>query len=510
MKYEDIDWAGSTFASAGLAFQNFSISAGKIVNAGASFTKGTHNVPIHLSHTSPYELEIHHARSINVVIYDVKDRRSWLVDGASALLHLTRTQLSSEPYASTGLLDIGKFRYADPKAGASGAKQALLDPQNREICIFEDSKTTTELKITVEGATEQETRKVTNRWTYGDLVQQTYHILEQIEDRQIQMLASPSINLHVSPREKLLGYGFMDIVDGRNILLPRVATLKRSGWGWVDFTRSIKAIALLGKGFGDMIAPTGETTRLCKYWSRVPTGQDYLVTCISTLEDISRQHGDRDPDVLQLANGISWHKPDKLFESCECESRMRKMSCDRLQVPLPHCIGLKRPLEPFATRSGAVIFGRSRKLRWRWPSSGEPFEGGESEIDGEEDGEHTDSGLGESISSTSVSASANIDTPPSDGSLNVANIIGLLQEARETEAQVESQGGEIQDVGQMMQEPDERSSAAISAKPKMFQMISRGVKRQLDKVHPQLPRKKAKISSDIGNAEHDFEEILED
>jgi len=192
----------------------------------------------------------------------VKDCRGWLVDGTSALLHLSRTQLSSEPYLNTSLFNIEDFRYADPKAGAFGAKRALLDPKNRELCIFEDSKTTTELRIKVEGASEKEVLKVTRRWTYEDLVQQTYHILEQIEDRQIQIMASPTIGLHFTPQEKLLGFGFMDIVDGQNILLPRVATLKKSGWGWVDFTRSIKAIALLGKGFGDMIQSAEDSNKL--------------------------------------------------------------------------------------------------------------------------------------------------------------------------------------------------------------------------------------------------------
>lgn len=31
-------------------------------------------------------------------MYDIDDRRAWLVDGANALLHLTRTQLSQKEY----------------------------------------------------------------------------------------------------------------------------------------------------------------------------------------------------------------------------------------------------------------------------------------------------------------------------------------------------------------------------------------------------------------------------
>jgi hypothetical protein len=431
-------------------------------------------------------------------MYDVKDRRGWLVDGTSALLHLSLTQLSSEPYSDMGLFDIEDFRYADPKAGAFGAKRALLDPKNRELCIFEDSKTTTELKISTEGASEQEVRKVTSRWTYEDLVRQAYHILEQIEDRQLQMMASPTIDLHFTPREKLLGFGFMDIVDGQNILLPRVATLKKSGWGWVDFTRSIKAIALLGKGFRDMIQPAEGANKLCKYWNRVPMGKDYLVACISTLEDICRQHGDRDPDILQLAHKIYWHKPDKLFESCECRRGSWKAGCDRVQVLLPHSIGLKRPPQPFDNCSGAVIFGRSRKLRWCWPTRGEPFEGEELESEGEEESEFIDSALGESNSSTSEPGSANLDASPSDGSLNNTLISGDMLDNEE----IQNRRPTIQNIVGPRVVLDE-AITSVSEMPKKFQMISRGVKRKLDKVTPQFSKKKLMTSSGAGEAGYD-------
>jgi hypothetical protein len=327
-------------------------------------------------------------------------------------------------------------------------------------------------------------------------VQQTYHILEQIEDRQLQMMTSPNIGLHLMPREKLLGFGFMDIGDGQNILLPRVATLKKSGWGWVDFTRSIKAIALLGKGFGDMIQPAGESNKLCKDWNRVPTGKAYLVACISTLEDICRQHGERDPDILQLANGIYWHKPYKLFESCECRRGSWKAGCERVQVLLPHSIGLKRPPQPFENRSGAVIFGRSRKLRWCWPSKGDPFEGEESESEGEEESEFVDSALGESNSSTSEPGSGNIDASPSDGSLNNTLMSGGVLDNEEAQ----NRRPMIQNVVGSQAVLDE-AGTSVSGMPKKFQMISQKVKRKLENVTPQFSKKKLKISSRAGGGD---------
>jgi hypothetical protein len=370
---------------------------------------------------------------MKVVLYDVKDRRGWLVDGASALLHLSRTQLSSSPYSESRLFNLEDFHHADPKAGPSVSRRVLLDPQNRGLLLFEDSKTTTELTTTTEGASEQRVRKTTRTWTYEDLVQQTYHILEQIEDRQLQMMSFSPIDLTLKAREKLFGFGFMDIVDGQNILLPRVATLEKSGWGWVDFIRSIKAIALLGKGFGDIIQPAENSNKLCKYWNRIPTGKDYLAACVSTLEEICRQHAEGDENVLQLANGAYWHKPDKLFESCECKHGSRKMSCDRAQLLLPHP-GSKKPPQPFDYRSGAVIFGRSRKVRWRWPSRGEPFEEETSESEAEEGIPFHDSALGGSSTTTSeLDRSKNLHSSPPDGSLDNCLTSGGIVDPQESQ-----------------------------------------------------------------------------
>ncbi|KAN0096737.1 hypothetical protein V8E51_015542 [Hyaloscypha variabilis] len=493
VKYHDIALAGSKFLSPGVALDNFQISAGKIITGGASFTKGSQDVPIHLSHTGqPYELEIHYAHNMNVVIYDTQDRRGWLIDGASALLHLSRTQLSSSPYSESGLFNLEDFHYADPKAGPLGAKKALLDGENRALLLFEKSKTTTEMKISIQGAVEEQVRKVTKRWMYEDLVQQTYHILEQVQDRQLQMMTT--IDMPFVAREKLLGFGFMDIVDGRSILFPRVATLKNGGRGWVDFTRSIKAIALLGSGFGDMIQPAEKANKLCKYWTRVPTGKDYLVASISILEEICRQHGDRNSDVLQLTNGLYWHKPDKLFESCECKVKRgsRKAGCDRIQVLLPHSAGSRKPPTPFQCSSGAVIFGRSTRLPWRWPSKGNPSEGEDSESESEKTGRWHDSALGGSISTT-VEPEGSTNREPSIPEKFLDNVM-KSRDVLENEA--------IQSTPLMMQDQigtkvvvDHAPTADIGTATK-FEVPSRGLKRKfLDKISSQtMSRKKEKIT----------------
>jgi hypothetical protein len=54
-----------------------------------------------LSSSGPYRCKMHSGSYIHVVLYDVEDLRAWSLDGASALIHLTRTQVSRTPSGLT-------------------------------------------------------------------------------------------------------------------------------------------------------------------------------------------------------------------------------------------------------------------------------------------------------------------------------------------------------------------------------------------------------------------------
>jgi hypothetical protein len=341
---------------------------------------------------------------MNVVLYDMRDRRGWLIDGASALLHLTCAQLSTVWSHKSQLFDLQQFHYAEPRNGISAASVALLDQRNREMAIFEKVDSWNEVTTIIGDPNEglepvrKEQHKIkTTKWCYQDLVRQTYHIMELIQDYQVKLLTCPGTNLRFTDREKLEGFAFMDIVDGPGAILPRVAILKPSGRGWVDFTRSIRAITLLGKGFGELIRVAKDANKLCKRWQHVPTGQDYLVACIAKLKEICKKEGDRDAVPLELARDICWHKGHLMFEPCACKKGHPDSACDRVQVLLPPFLGPKKHPHPFTYVNGAVVFGKSKRLNWSWPNKGNPTLGDDlSEEDGEPYTLH-DSGVGTSI-----------------------------------------------------------------------------------------------------------------
>lgn len=363
--YNDIKWSSAEPAGAGLALSGATLTAGRFITGGGTFVEGRKDIPLYLKHDCPYEVEIDHARNLRMVLYDTKDRTGWLVDGASALLHLSRAKLSQKPYKSSCLLKLDQFLHADPHGGADAAEVALRQSRNLDLPIFETSETWTETHDQADTRTPATKRKTTT-WRFRDLVRETWHILEQVHDSQNK--SSPNIELRGTCRDKLEGFEFMDIVKEKSPLVPKVAVLEASGKGWVDFTRSIRATNLLGQGFGQLIRPTTAAgiQRTCKHWYKVPSGEDYLAVRVHTLEEIAEEIGGLESSPMKLAHGVFWCRGEKLFETCGRKTQSRCKGCDRVQsLHSTLHVGKYRQPKPAQCPDGAVIFGRSARFSLR-------------------------------------------------------------------------------------------------------------------------------------------------
>ena len=77
-------------------------------------------------------------RNIRVNIYDVLDRCSWLLDGASTILLISRTQLSHDKSQSykEGNQVLKKFIYVPLDGGLDTAIDTLLDPVNINSVLY--------------------------------------------------------------------------------------------------------------------------------------------------------------------------------------------------------------------------------------------------------------------------------------------------------------------------------------------------------------------------------------
>jgi len=214
LKYGDIGWTGPNFASAGCAFEKLSISGGLYITAGTSFVKGNKDTPLHLSHTPSYRRQIDYTRNLNVVLYDVQDRVGWLVDGTSALLHISRTQLSSKTFVNSKYFKISDFHHADPADGVDASYNALTDVRNLDLALYDEIIETWEEETTDDkGHTTTVKKSKKKKWSFQQLVEDNWHIIEQILDYQSKLSAAPGIGIRGTCRDKLEGFGFMDIVE---------------------------------------------------------------------------------------------------------------------------------------------------------------------------------------------------------------------------------------------------------------------------------------------------------
>jgi len=408
------------FATAGCALKQVNITASVYLGGSAAFVKGTKDKPVWINRTGGYNQIVHFASNMHVILYDIKDRRGWLMDGTSALLHLTCTQLINMPYCSTRQFQLEKFNYARTSMSQKNAAiTSLKCIQNKELQI-DEGETTTRFEVrTIESdedtanvdGTKHHTKREriieTKPWCFKNLVEQTWQALEQIHAHQGKMMDVQDIGIRFTARDQLEGFGFMDIVDNNFPIKPRVTYLKASGRGWAEFTRKIGAVTLFGQGFGSLIEPATNAIGLCKLWNTVPTGQDYLVARIETLKRICSKNGASQSNPLQIAQGIFWHKPHKLFEPCDCRSHD---ICDIIQVLLPPSCGKKHHPEPFEHTNGAVIFGQSQRWSWSWPKWGNPVQIEEQQSSNDDEFMEPQATISESSIDMSTSADANSST----------------------------------------------------------------------------------------------------
>jgi hypothetical protein len=329
----------------GCVLEKVSISGGKFITGGFTFGIGCKDIPVHVSRDG-YVPKLQWISKKFVVLWDEDDKRGWLVNGTSALLHLLRASLEhnrTDKFKSVFHFKREEMQEASEPYKADSAIDVLLNPKNKELKIYPEKKDYIRLE---------------------DRVEHFYDTLEQIIDHQVGVAGQGGMNLKLRARKHLEGWDFKDLVTDRDPFYPRVATLQAMGKGWVDFTRDIHAITLFGRGFGEIIQPA-DISNSCAHWSKLPRGRYYLAACVSDLREIMDLDGDQKANPMKLSDNIIWHKPDKIFEPCQCAGKTWRKHSDRVQVLLPSMFRNTLPREnPIRLEDrGAVVFGHNMNFK---------------------------------------------------------------------------------------------------------------------------------------------------
>lgn len=371
----------------GCALQKFIISGGPgFLSAGAEFSLGRKDQSPLIRRETAYFDSLNSLSSSYILLYDTLDCRAWLSNGLHTLLHLVRASLRHDKelsaLADECLFDPLKLQEDPDPSNPKAAVNFLRSRHNLEQPIFPDpddirTEQTTSVTQTIE--TEYRT---SSKVRLKDRVNSIMYTLEQLIDHQANLdVYASGVPLRLTPRGKLEGYRFMDVATGR-ALSPRVISLdvfSGAGKSWVDFTRSIKAVTLLGEGFGELLeprAPENGNSNMCDHWKTLPKDKDHLAVAAHDLVKIFRQEGSVAHIPLQLAAGIFW-EPTALFEACDCKGK-RWRACNHAQALLPKSFlktAQRRPAPPLQSLIGdkaAVVFGRSNIFPFSWPDRGDP------------------------------------------------------------------------------------------------------------------------------------------
>lgn len=153
-------------------------------------------------------------------------------------------------------------------------------------------------------------------------------------------------------RDELRGWSFFELVEHQPAYLDLLrVNLQPSGRSWSSYIDSVRAVTLLGDGFGDLIRPDVEAD-MCAQWTTAPINKDYLITTVERLRHNTKNVA-KFPSLITQT--IAWHQPAHLFSSCDCTS----VACDPVQTMLPTRMFRVKPpdVPPEALRSGAVMFG---------------------------------------------------------------------------------------------------------------------------------------------------------
>lgn len=300
----------------GLTLTKVTLTAGYYITGGIEAVPGKKDTPIHITRESYSELVQFIDRKF-VVLWDESDRRAWLVNATSALLHLVRASLDN---GSRQHPDMYKLCAADLEAG----ERHLPGTSGSALKVITDKKL---LALSV--------------YHLEDYSLQTYikrrmSVFETLLNHQEKVKSENGINMKIKFRPYLEGWDFVDL--SKSLEATAQATkLDDAGSGWADMIRAMGAVVLMGRNFGDILRPVSPHN-LCPQWSTLPKNACYLAASGADLErlwpnqyhDIStpRTYGDlvwhcsNNKSVVLIGMAVQMHITQSKYSGAELNSQL--------------------------------------------------------------------------------------------------------------------------------------------------------------------------------------------
>ncbi|KAF2675067.1 hypothetical protein BT63DRAFT_27818 [Microthyrium microscopicum] len=362
--YNEIGASNTYFSARGFNLRDSSLTVGKIVQGGMPVGRGHLNRSFHgTSHTS-FEALIRAAqKNVRVSFYDSQDDRAWLVNGASAILLLTRTQLShaQSPHSMSRFFEIDRFNHVIDGADPNAAVAALLDKSNWGLKVGEEPAEEFQEVTRNEHGDIISTKTIqrTKNNLLHEVIRKNTNLLFDLHDYQVVVKDYEETFLHASRQPGVRGWEFLDIIRGQSSLRPRETYLQLTSGGWASFTTEINAITIFASNFQGLLQPASGA-ELCRNWSQVPMDRGLMAVSISVLQHIRDEYSTTWSNKRNLVGNIYWPQQNELFEKCQVLN-LSPSCCDRRQAlwTVPKQSRRLDSSDPFQYPNGAVIFGQS-------------------------------------------------------------------------------------------------------------------------------------------------------
>ncbi|OAL45507.1 hypothetical protein IQ07DRAFT_548245 [Pyrenochaeta sp. DS3sAY3a] len=279
--------------------------------------------PIRLLRDQDYPSLLKWIAAQPITFFDVgpSDRRAWLIDGASALLHLVRISLhrdeTDDESTFEWVFDSSKLKDDWPGcAGRLAAINTLKNSQNLNLNLY----------------VEKMVGSVIQYSTLRERVTKILHTLEVLIDVQAKEMDKGEIRTlqTLDRRKNVTGFDILDVVEPLGPISTRISHFDSWGDGWMDLLPSIKATVLFGQGFGDLVRPK-DARSMCVNWKAVPKQKNYMCASVSTLRMLYEKRLRRSTPNLQigqLTGKIFWTSPCHPFDSCTCAQNQNSSEHD--------------------------------------------------------------------------------------------------------------------------------------------------------------------------------------
>ncbi|EPE31811.1 hypothetical protein GLAREA_11893 [Glarea lozoyensis ATCC 20868] len=310
-----------------LGFQNFG-------TMGLSFALGAKETPVFPGGQSRLERVLDEADELSICLYDVTQKRGWLVSGTETLLYMAHAVQVQRPYQIAGQPVALDFATVSCD-GAHSCRNAIMKMASRP------------LRSNKETATED--------YYVKDLISDYYSYLEIVEKDASE--EPPGVAMKFNFHETLQGFELMDVARSRHKWRKKAVSVKSSHGGWPAMVRREQTPVLLGSNLGELLRPITKLRTPVRLDS-LPVSKDFLAMTVCRLNMwFGRTVGD---ERLECP-GIGVYVASRILERCNCD-KDGVHTCPHLLRLLSKSNAKLRFLSPFRdlTNRGCIIIGQNK------------------------------------------------------------------------------------------------------------------------------------------------------